>query len=82
MNGAVPSSSVSSDSQDSVGASDGFPSLGLGLFVKGRLRNISSLVVILLLELLRFSSNMVTIAACRTKPGLSLHSCVQEKSTQ
>ena len=36
MNGAVPSSSVSSDSQDSVGASDGFPSLGLGLFREGQ----------------------------------------------
>ena len=48
------------------------------------------LLVILLLELLRFSSNMVlsmtlnnsslsTIATCRTKPELSLHSCLQEK---
>ena len=93
LNGAVPSSSVSSDSQDSVSVNHGFLSLGTDLrarSVRVSLRNISSSSrdtpsrAPLLFQhhgsILDFVHKFSFNHS--DMPELSLHSCVQEKSVQ
>ena len=90
LNGSDPSSSVSSDSHDSVGVRHGFVSLGTVLragSVRVSHRNISSSSPsrapspssTMVLSMTLSTSSLSTIATCRTMPELSLHLCVHEK---